>query len=103
MRRLCRRRGGGKAPSRSTGWRCCATASTTSSTTTKAIFAFWSSSDADIELPIELAIEAREDAVKVLWSWLLELCDLDHQPTAEDGARALTRGGLEIEGMTDLG
>src|SRR5437867_2056861 len=44
MRRLCRRRGGGKAPSRSTGWRCCATASTTSSTTTKAIFAFWSSS-----------------------------------------------------------
>jgi len=41
--------------------------------------------------------------VKILWSWLLELCDLDKQPTVEEGARALTRGGLEIEGMTDLG
>lgn len=41
--------------------------------------------------------------MKVLWSWLLELCDLDHQPTAEHGAQALTRGGLEIEGMTNLG
>jgi len=41
--------------------------------------------------------------MKVLWSWLLELCDLDRQPTPEEGARALTRGGLEIEGMTDLG
>lgn len=41
--------------------------------------------------------------MKVLWSWLLELCDLDKQPTVEDGARALTRGGLEIEGMTNLG
>jgi len=41
--------------------------------------------------------------VKVLWSWLLELCDLDRQPTAEEGARALTRGGIEIEGITDLG
>ncbi|MBA3455611.1 MAG: phenylalanine--tRNA ligase subunit beta [Deltaproteobacteria bacterium] len=41
--------------------------------------------------------------MKVLWSWLLELCDLDKQPTVEEGARALTRAGLEIEGMTDLG
>jgi phenylalanyl-tRNA synthetase beta chain len=41
--------------------------------------------------------------MKVLWSWLLELCDLDRQPTADEGARALTRGGLEIEGMTNLG
>src|ERR1041384_5814667 len=41
--------------------------------------------------------------MKVLWSWLLELCDLDRQPTAEEDARALTRGGLEIEGMTNLG
>src|ERR1044072_1298123 len=41
--------------------------------------------------------------MKVLWSWLLELCDFDRQPTAEEGARALTRGGLEIEGMTNLG
>lgn len=41
--------------------------------------------------------------MKVLWSWLLELCDLDTQPTVEEGAKALTRGGLEIEGMTNLG
>jgi phenylalanyl-tRNA synthetase beta chain len=41
--------------------------------------------------------------MKVLWSWLLELCDLDKHPTVEEGARALTRGGLEIEGMTNLG
>ena len=41
--------------------------------------------------------------MKVLWSWLLELCDLDKHPTVEEGARALTRGGLEIESMTNLG
>lgn len=41
--------------------------------------------------------------MKVLWSWLLELCDLDHQPTVEEGARVLTRAGVEIEGMTNLG
>ena len=41
--------------------------------------------------------------MKVLWSWLLELCDLDRQPTVEEGAKALTRGGLEIEGLTELG
>jgi phenylalanyl-tRNA synthetase beta chain len=41
--------------------------------------------------------------MKVLWSWLLEFCDLDKQPTVEEGARALTRGGIEIEGMTNLG
>src|SRR5678815_2141856 len=41
--------------------------------------------------------------MKVLWSWLLELCDLDRHPTVLEGARALTRGGLEIEGTTDLG
>lgn len=41
--------------------------------------------------------------MKVLWSWLLELCDLNTAPTVEEGARALTRGGLEIEAMTDLG
>lgn len=41
--------------------------------------------------------------MKVLWSWLLELCDLDQVPTVEDGARALTRAGVEIEGMTYLG
>jgi phenylalanyl-tRNA synthetase beta chain len=41
--------------------------------------------------------------MKVLWSWLLELCDLDQVPTVEEGTRALTRAGVEIEGMTDLG
>src|SRR3954467_14580956 len=41
--------------------------------------------------------------MKVLWSWLLELCDLDKMPTVEEGAAALTRGGIEIEGMTNLG
>jgi phenylalanyl-tRNA synthetase beta chain len=41
--------------------------------------------------------------MKILWSWLLELCDLDQQPTVEEGARVLTRGGLEIEGLTNLG
>jgi phenylalanyl-tRNA synthetase beta chain len=41
--------------------------------------------------------------MKVLWNWLLELCELDGQPSAEDGARVLTRGGLEIEAMTPLG
>lgn len=41
--------------------------------------------------------------MRVLWRWLLELCDLDNQPTAEEVVRALTRGGIEIEGITDLG
>jgi phenylalanyl-tRNA synthetase beta chain len=41
--------------------------------------------------------------MKVLWRWLLELCDLDHQPSADEVAQALTRGGIEIEGVTDLG
>lgn len=41
--------------------------------------------------------------MKALWSWLLELVDLDRAPTVEEGARALTGAGLEIEGVTDLG
>ena len=41
--------------------------------------------------------------MKVLWSWLLELVDLDRMPTVEEGAAALTRGGLEIEGIDALG
>ena len=41
--------------------------------------------------------------MKVVWSWLLELCDLDRAPTVEQGAAALTRVGVEIEGITDLG
>ncbi len=41
--------------------------------------------------------------MRVVWSWLLELCDLDRQITAHEGAAALTRGGLEIEGVVALG
>src|SRR3954451_12647950 len=41
--------------------------------------------------------------MKVLWSWLLEMCDLNNVPSVEEGASALTRGGLEIEGLTNLG
>jgi phenylalanyl-tRNA synthetase beta chain len=41
--------------------------------------------------------------MKVLWSWLLELCDLDKMPSVEEGASALTRLGIEIEGLTNLG
>lgn len=41
--------------------------------------------------------------MKILWSWLLELCDFDKTPTAEEGAAALTRGGIEVETLTYLG
>jgi phenylalanyl-tRNA synthetase beta chain len=41
--------------------------------------------------------------VRVLWSWLVELCDLDRQPTPAEGAAALTSAGIEIEGIEDLG
>jgi phenylalanyl-tRNA synthetase beta chain len=41
--------------------------------------------------------------MKVLFQWLLELCDLNNQPTPQEAATALTRAGIEIEGMTDLG
>ncbi|HEY1551798.1 MAG TPA: phenylalanine--tRNA ligase subunit beta [Kofleriaceae bacterium] len=41
--------------------------------------------------------------MRVLWSWLVELCDLDTQPTPAEGAAALTRAGIEIEGIEDLG
>jgi phenylalanyl-tRNA synthetase beta chain len=41
--------------------------------------------------------------MKIVWSWLLELVDLDRTPTVEEGARALTGAGLEIEALTDLG
>ncbi|HTJ47292.1 MAG TPA: phenylalanine--tRNA ligase subunit beta [Kofleriaceae bacterium] len=41
--------------------------------------------------------------MKVLWSWLLELVDLDRMPTAEEGAKALTGAGLEVEAFVELG
>lgn len=40
--------------------------------------------------------------MKILWNWLLELCDFDKVPTAEEGAAALTRGGIEVETLTHL-
>lgn len=40
--------------------------------------------------------------MKILWNWLLELCDFDKLPSAEDGAIALTRGGIEVETLTHL-
>jgi phenylalanyl-tRNA synthetase beta chain len=41
--------------------------------------------------------------MKILWNWLLELCDFDKLPTAQEGAIALTRGGIEVETLTYLG
>src|SRR4051794_5458816 len=41
--------------------------------------------------------------MKAVWSWLCELVDLPQAFTAEEGARALTAGGLEIEALVDLG
>ncbi len=38
-----------------------------------------------------------------VWSWLRELVELDDDITAEDGARALTAAGLEVEGFETLG
>jgi len=41
--------------------------------------------------------------VKIVWSWLRELVELDREITAEEGARALTHAGLEVEAMTRTG
>ena len=41
--------------------------------------------------------------MKVVWSWLCELVDLPHVPTAAEGAAALTGGGLEVEALEHLG
>lgn len=40
--------------------------------------------------------------MRVLWSWLCELCDFDTEPTVEQAAQALTGRGLEVEELTDL-
>lgn len=40
--------------------------------------------------------------MKILWNWLLELCDFDRLPTAKEGAEALTRGGIEVETLAHL-
>lgn len=41
--------------------------------------------------------------MKAVWSWLCEFVDLPRAVTAEEGASALTAGGLEIEGLVNLG
>lgn len=41
--------------------------------------------------------------MKIVWSWLLELCDLPHVPSVEEGVRAFTGGGLEVEATANLG
>lgn len=41
--------------------------------------------------------------MKVLFSWLTELCDLDRALLPEDAAVALIRGGLEIEAIDAIG
>ena len=41
--------------------------------------------------------------MKAVLSWLLELCDLPTTPTADEAARALTGGGLEVESVASLG
>lgn len=41
--------------------------------------------------------------MKAVLSWLLELCDLPSRPSADEAARALTGGGIEVEGIEALG
>ncbi len=41
--------------------------------------------------------------MKAVWSWLMELVDLDRAPTVELGVVVFTVAGIEIEGVTDLG
>lgn len=38
-----------------------------------------------------------------VWSWLRELVELDREVSAEEGARALTDAGLEVESITHIG
>src|SRR5260221_268059 len=41
--------------------------------------------------------------MKVLWSWLLELCDLDQVPTVEEGALGLDDWLLEVNAPANRG
>jgi phenylalanyl-tRNA synthetase beta chain len=41
--------------------------------------------------------------MRALWSWLLELCELDRDVAADEGARLFTGAGFEIEGVEELG
>ena len=39
----------------------------------------------------------------VVWSWLLEMIELDREVDAEEGARVLTAAGLEVEDIHAIG
>jgi len=41
--------------------------------------------------------------MKAVWSWMLELCELEREVSVEEGAAALTDLGLEVEGIERLG
>ncbi|HTM20513.1 MAG TPA: phenylalanine--tRNA ligase beta subunit-related protein, partial [Kofleriaceae bacterium] len=41
--------------------------------------------------------------MKVVWSWLLELLELPREVGADEGARALTHAGLEVEAIERVG
>jgi phenylalanyl-tRNA synthetase beta chain len=41
--------------------------------------------------------------VRAVWSWLLELAELDRAVAADEGARLLTGAGLEVEAIEHLG
>ncbi len=41
--------------------------------------------------------------MKIVWSWLRELVELDREITADEAARALTHAGLEVEGIERVG
>ncbi len=41
--------------------------------------------------------------MKVVWSWLLELCELERDTSPEEAAAALTDLGLEVEGVERTG
>jgi phenylalanyl-tRNA synthetase beta chain len=41
--------------------------------------------------------------MRAVWSWLLELCELDREVAADEGARLLTGAGLEVEAFEEIG
>jgi phenylalanyl-tRNA synthetase beta chain len=41
--------------------------------------------------------------MRVVWSWLMEMVDSDRPIDPEEGARALTAAGLEVEGVEAIG
>ena len=41
--------------------------------------------------------------MRVVWSWLLELCELERELAADEGARLYTGAGLEVEAFEEIG